>query len=51
MIHLFRKKKRNPFSDHLRKEISEIKALSSQYEETRQQLLVNLNKIQEVISK
>ena len=47
MIHLFRKKK-DLFSDHLRKEIKEIKALSFQYEETRQQLLVNLAKIQEV---
>lgn len=44
----FRKKKSDFFSDHLRKEIEEIKVLSSQYEETRQQLLVNLNKIQEV---
>lgn len=47
MINLFRKKK-NPFSDHLKKEIEEIKVLSSQHEETRQQLLVNLAKIQEV---
>lgn len=47
MIHLFRKKK-NPFSDHLRKEIREIKTLSNQYEETRKQLLTNLAKIQEV---
>ena len=44
MINLFRKKKSNPFSDHLRKEIKEV----NQYEETRQQLLVNLAKIQEV---
>lgn len=51
MINIFRKKKINPYSDHLRKEIEEVKALSNQYEETRQQLLVNLNKIQEVISK
>lgn len=48
MIPLFRKKKSDPFSDHLRKEIEEIKVLSSQYEETRQQLLINLVKIQEV---
>ena len=48
MINLFRKKKSNPYSDHLRKEIEEIKALSSQYEETRQQLLVNMQKIEEV---
>ena len=48
MIHLFRKKKSDPFSDHLRKEIKEIKTLSNQYEETRQQLLVNIAKIQEV---
>ena len=45
MINLFRKKKNNPFSNHLRKEIEEIKVLSNQYEETRQQLLVNLAKI------
>lgn len=47
---MFFRKKKNLFSDHLRKEIEEIKTLSSQYEETRQQLLVNLNKMQEVIS-
>lgn len=49
MINLFRKKK-NLFSDHLRKEIEEIKVLSSQYEETRQQILINMQKIQEAIS-
>lgn len=47
---MFFRKKKDPFSDHLRKEIKEIKVLSSQYEETRQQLLVNLNKMQEVMN-
>lgn len=48
MINIFRKKKSNSFSDHLRKEIKEVQALSKQYEETRQQLLVNIAKIKEV---
>lgn len=45
---MFFRKKKDPFSDHLRKEIKDIETLSNQYEETRQQLLVNLAKIQEI---
>lgn len=45
---MFFGKKKNPFSAQINKDIAEIKAMSREYEQTRQQLLVSLAKIKEV---
>lgn len=36
---------RNPYKDHIKKDIAEIKAMSKDYEETRKQLLKNVETI------
>lgn len=41
---LFRSRK-NPYTDHIKKDIAEINAMSKQYEETRKQVLKNVETI------
>lgn len=36
---------RNPYTDHIKKDIAEIKAMSRDYEETRKQLVKNVETI------
>jgi hypothetical protein len=39
----------NPYTDHIKKDIAEIKAMSRDYEETRKQLLKNVETINALI--
>lgn len=41
---LFRSRK-NPYTDHIKKDIAEINAMSKSYEETRKQVLKNVKTI------
>jgi hypothetical protein len=42
---LFRRSRKNPYTTVLKKDITEIKAMSKQYEETRKQVLKNVETI------